>query len=181
MSEDGIHAVLVALVVLILGGVCLACWVVFVRYFRGLGGWQALAGRFPAAARPDAPAFRCQSAYVHGVAYEGAVLLIPSAEGCFARIHAPFAWGKTPVLIPWSAFAALRERRSVFGLRHYDLVLSGAPRAVFVLWRSAGDAVRAHLAAVHAVVPGRTLFPFHASAGAPTDPARARAGDRQPR
>ena len=76
------------------------------------------------------------------------------------EIERPFAHREPPLLIPWSAFRELKEYRSFFGLRHYELVLS--EEEVFLLWRRAGEAMREHFKGRHRVMPGRTLWPIFA-------------------
>jgi hypothetical protein len=78
----------------------------------------------------------------------------------FVEIERPFSDSKPPLLIPWSAFRELKEYRSLFGWRHYELVLS--EEEVFFVWRPAGETVRQYFRGRHRVIPGRTLWPIFA-------------------
>jgi len=125
-------------------------------------GWPELARRYPASGRPEDRPFARQSGVFHGVARAGTLRVMPCARGLRVEMERAFSSGAPALVIPWSAFQELREYRSVFGARHYELVLSEeeSPR----LRRSAGDAVRQYLQERHRIIRGRTLWPF---AGAP--------------
>lgn len=145
-------AVIVALIVMI------GFWRLVVRGLSERANWPELARRFPSKSRPEGRVFARQAAHLHGVAHSGILRVIPSPSGFFVEIERPFSSGDAPLLVPWAAFRELKEYRSVFGSRHYELVLSDED--VFFLSPRAGKAVREHFAGRYRVIPGRTLWPL---------------------
>jgi hypothetical protein len=136
--------------------VMIGFWRLVVRFLSESSNWPELVRRFPSKDRPEGRIFGHQAATFHGVAHQGILRVIPSASGFYVEIERPFAYCKSPLLIPWSAFRELKEYRSLFGWRHYALVLS--EEDVFLLRRRAGEAVREHFKGRHRVMPGRTLW-----------------------
>lgn len=149
VTAGAVVAVLIAIV---------AFWRLVARFISHSASWPELAQQFPASGRPEGRAFGHQAGRVHGVAYQGTLRAIPSSAGFFVEVEAPFSHRHAPLLIPWSAFRELKEYRSVFGWRHYELVL--AEDAVFFLWRPAGESVRQYFRGPQRAVPGRTLWPL---------------------
>jgi len=135
-------------------------WRFVVRSLSESSNWPELARRFPSKVRPEGRVFGRQAGTIHGVAHQGILRVIPSASGFFVELERPFAYRESPLLIPWSAFRELKEYRSFFGWRHYELVLS--EEEVFFLWHRAGETVRQYFKGRHRVIPGRTLWPIFA-------------------
>ena len=140
--------------------VMIGFWRFVVRSLSESSSWPELARRFPSKGRPEGRVFVHQAGTLHGVAHQGILRVIPSASGFFVEVERSFSCGQPPLLIPWSAFQELKEYRSFFGWRHYELVLS--QEEVFFLWRPAGETVRQYFRGRHRVIPGRTLWPIFA-------------------
>lgn len=160
MLENGFPLLVTAAAVMAVLIVMIGFWRFVVRFLSESAKWPELARRYPANGRPDGRAFGHQAGNLHGVAYQGTLRAVPSASGFFVEVENPFSYRQAPLLIPWSAVRELKEYRSLFGWRHYELVLS--EEEVFFLWRPAGETVRQYFQGPHRVIPGRTLFPIFA-------------------
>src|SRR2546428_986792 len=151
--------------IVVTAGAVIAALIVMIGFWRFVGralsersNWPELARRFPSKGRPEVRVFARQAATLHGVAHQGILRVIPSPSGFFVEMERPFSSGDPPLLIPWSAFRELKEYRTFFGSRHYELLLS--EEEVFFLWGRPGEAVRQYFKGRHHVVPGRTLWPI---------------------
>ena len=83
----------------------------------GAMGWRRLAGRYPAAARPEVTARRvatATSARLGVVNYNGTVHVGVSPEGLHLSVMSIFRVGHPPLLIPWDEIEASPPHREWF-------------------------------------------------------------------
>lgn len=91
--------VLITIVSLIL---FLGFWCLVLTAISNLGGWAALAGRFPCTGSPTGQNFRFQAARFGWVDYNGCVSIRVCQDGLRIATMWPFRPGHPPMYLPWS-------------------------------------------------------------------------------
>jgi hypothetical protein len=86
-------------------------WSSVVFMLSRLGGWHALATNFPSAAEPQGQKFRTTSARIGWTNYNNCLIAIVADNGLFLHPWLPFRMFHPPLLIPWSAFSPLDEKK----------------------------------------------------------------------
>lgn len=87
---------------------CFVCWVI-----ARVGGWHALATRFPAG--PAKPAgvrmFYMESLEMGASQYKGSACVGVAPEGLYLSVIFLFGVGHAPVLVPWSAITQVKTEK----------------------------------------------------------------------
>jgi len=117
----------------------------FISWLIAAMGWTYLAARY----RTDAPAAAGSRLFsgglVGGGMYRGTLIVGIQPDGLRLSVLFPFRVGHPPVLVPWSEFTDVREKKAWDG-REAEFRI-GTPRATTVtLYGRTGDAVRDALA-----------------------------------
>ena len=91
-------------------GGCLAAAIMSLLSF--VGGWRALAGRFPApSGLVEGKLFAWQSARVGMVNYNNVLRVRVSAQGLYLACPFPFSFMHPPLLIPWPQIKTLQQKK----------------------------------------------------------------------
>jgi hypothetical protein len=88
----------------------LGLWASICVTLSRLGGWAAVAQRYPAPIAPEGTRFRWQSAGFRWVDYNGGLTMIVSPEGLYISICWFFRLAHPAMLLPWSALHVVKVR-----------------------------------------------------------------------
>jgi hypothetical protein len=125
-------------------------WLFVVTILSAVGGWAALAGRYPALAEPSGEAYRNSSGSLWRaplpVNYNYILLVHVGDDGIGLATHWPFRHRHPPLLIPWQAIAECRRFSFLF-MSGADLRLHD-PRLRITIGGRAGAAILERCAAM---------------------------------
>lgn len=111
----------------------IAGWLGMLSAIARLGGWSSLAKQFAVPALPAGQRFRFQSASFHQswtpVNYGSCLTLVICEQGLGISIGWLFRFCHPPLLIPWSEFRGLEQRRFLW-LWQYVIAAVGEPAIV---------------------------------------------------
>ena len=89
----------------------IASWCGVCLLLARIGGWSALATRFPTVEEPAGQRFRFCSAKIGFAAYRCVITAIKSDTGLHLSMLALMRLGHSPILIPWSEMKNPRAKR----------------------------------------------------------------------
>jgi len=101
----------------------IAIWCGVCLLLARIGGWSALATKFPAVEEPAGERFRFCSAKIGMAAYRTAITAIKSDAGLYLSVFALPRLGHSAILIPWSEMKNPRAKR-VLGSCWVDVTVS---------------------------------------------------------
>ena len=101
----------------------IASWCGVCLLLARIGGWSALATRFPAVEEPAGQRFRFCSAKIGFAAYRCVITAIKSDTGLHLSMLALMRFGHSPILIPWSEMKNPRAKR-MLGASWVDVTVS---------------------------------------------------------
>ena len=99
-----------------LAGVAVVFWLAFVSWFLAvIGGWRRLAEHYTTREPADGKIYSMQTAVVGQVNYRSCLTIALSPVGLRLAMWPMFLpLGHPAILIPWTEFHDIRERRSFF-------------------------------------------------------------------
>ena len=121
-------------------------WCFILLILSKVGGWSALAGRFPASGRkPPAgePSFYFLAGSFSFVRYSGTLILTAAPEGIYLKNLFLFRPFHPPLLLPWSGVRALEQRKHWFGSASVLVFADNGTILDIFLPAAAREAVRA--------------------------------------
>jgi hypothetical protein len=117
-----------------------------------LGGWAALAERYPMTGEP--PAALCRFGYGllgRWCGYKGCLIVSADQRGLYLRLWPVFSFGHAPIFIPWAEIQEIR-RKSLWLLPMYRIVARGMPEAELSLYGRSWTVVRPHAEAARVAI-----------------------------
>ncbi|MCX5793871.1 MAG: hypothetical protein NTY77_00055 [Elusimicrobia bacterium] len=132
----------------------LALLPVLLHALSRLGGWAALAERYPATG--EAPRPRCR--FGHAIfrrwcGYNGCLIVSADQTGLSLSLWPVFSIGHAPIFIPWSEVREIR-RVAMWGRPIYRIITARAPEVDFALHGRAWEFIRPHVEAAGVKVIG---------------------------
>jgi len=107
------------------------CFTLFMSSWGG--GWAALASKYRAVDESTGRRFLFQSATLGRVNYGMCLTIVLGRDGLYLKVFPIFRFWHPPLLIPWSEFSEVREKR-VLGLwRMVEMRVGTPPIATLLL------------------------------------------------
>jgi hypothetical protein len=103
--------------------VFVAIWCGFCLLLAKIGGWSALAVRFPAVEEPAGEKFRFCSVRIGIALYRSATTAIKTDTGLYLSMYVLFRLGHPAILIPWSEMKNPQAKR-IFGASWIEVTIS---------------------------------------------------------
>ena len=100
-------------------------WLLVLSFLSMVGGWRALAERYPATSPAEGISFSWRHGRVGWVSYNGCLTLHAGPQGLRVGILLPFRPGHAPFLVPWTDISTEKVRR--FFVSAVRLRFSGVP------------------------------------------------------
>jgi hypothetical protein len=96
-----------------------AAWIGLACVLRSkMSGWSALAKKYTASTKPPGKQFKSQSARIGRLNYGSCLSLVVAEVGLYVSTSLWFRIGHPPLMIPWSEFSGVEEKKRLLFFRN---------------------------------------------------------------